>query len=54
MELSKNLTADETASAFVKWTKELHENGYKETTSIRKAFKHFVSARESWLKNWLL
>jgi hypothetical protein len=53
-ELSQSLTPDKTASAFVMWTKELHKKEYKKTTSIRKAFKDFVSAREDWLKNWLL
>jgi hypothetical protein len=53
-ELSQHLTPDKTASAFVKCTKSLYEDGYKETTSIRKAFKNFVSVRDNWLKNWLL
>jgi hypothetical protein len=53
-ELSKGLTPDKTASAFVKWTKKLHKDGYEEKTSIRRAFKNFVSDRDDWLKNWLL
>ena len=53
-ELSQSLTPDKTASAFVKWTKDLFNKEYNETTSIRKAFKNFVSARDGWLKNWLL
>lgn len=53
-ELSQDLTPDKTARAFVKWTKGLHEDGYKETTSIRKAFRDFVSMRDDWLKSWLL
>lgn len=53
-ELSQTVTPDETANAFVKWTEVLHTKGYKETTSIRKAFKNFVSMRDDWLKNWIL
>lgn len=53
-ELSQPLMPDKTASAFIKWTKKLYEDGYKETTSIRKAFKNFVSLRDNWLKNWIL
>jgi len=53
-ELSQCVTPDKTASLFVKQTKSLHEHGYKETTSMRKAFKNFVSERESRLKDWLL
>jgi len=53
-ELSQSLKPDKTASAFLKWTKKLHEDGYKETSSIVKAFGNFVSERDDWLKNWLL
>lgn len=53
-ELSQNLTPDKVASAFVKWTNILYEDDYKETTSIRKAFKNFVSEIDDWLKRWLL
>lgn len=53
-ELSKCVTQEKTASMFVKQTKNLHEHGYKETTSMRKAFKDFVSEGESKLKDWLL
>jgi hypothetical protein len=53
-ELPQTPTSDEIGNIFVKWTKELYKKEYNETTSIRKAFMDFVSAREDWLKNWLL
>jgi hypothetical protein len=53
-ELSQSPTPDITAIAFVKWTKKLHEDWYKETTSVRESFKNFVSTRDGWLKSWLI
>jgi len=53
-ELSKVTTPAETASAFIKWTAKLHKHDYKETMSIRKAFKNFVCKTDTWMKEWLL
>lgn len=53
-ELSQCVNPDDTACKFLELTKDLHKRAYKETMSIRKSFKNFVSERDGGLKKWLL